>query len=104
MRSRWDILRNSWLAGVVGLILVSAGAASAQPGTLKVKKVIVAEYWAWYLTSDSQVYGFCNFSPTVVKWNVGGRKIIDGSGGYNEFRVLDDEGYIRCSRIDGTVN
>ena len=74
----------------------------AQNTGLSVKKVIVAEYYSWFLASDSQVYGYCN-SQNVIPWPIGGRKAIDGSGAYNEFRVLDDQGYIWSSRIDGTV-
>jgi hypothetical protein len=86
--------------------LGSAGdrTAAPDPGRLTVKKVIVCEYRTWYIASDGNVYGYNNASPTVVKFPIGGRKAVDGSGAFNEFRVLDDQGYIWKSKIDYTTN
>jgi len=91
--------------GLLGLVtLLPATRLAAQHPELSVRKVITAEYWAWYLASDGKIYGFCSGSPHAIPWNLDGRKAIDGSAAYNEFRVLDDQGYIWSSRIDGTTN
>jgi hypothetical protein len=82
--------------------LLFANCLTAQNTNLTVKKVIVAEYYCWFLASDEQVYEYCN-SQLVIPWPIGGRKAIDGSGGFNKFRVLDDQGYIWSSRVDGTI-
>src|SRR5438132_720653 len=92
-------LAVTWLTGRSG--------ALAQPPlspTLRVEKVIVCEYRVWYIASDSNIYGWNNGSRTVVKFPIGGRKTVDGDGAFNEFRVLDDQGYIWSSRIDYTAN
>ncbi len=81
--------------------LLFAHPLTAQNTNLTVKKVIVAEYYSWFLASDGQVYGYCN-SQRVIPWPIGGRKAVDGSGGFNKFRVLDDQGFIWSSRVDGT--
>jgi alpha-tubulin suppressor-like RCC1 family protein len=93
------ILNLTWLTGTSG--------ALAQPPlspSLRVEKVIVCEYRVWYIASDSNIYGWNNGSRTVVKFPIGGRKAVDGDGAFNEFRVLDDQGYIWSSRIDFSAN
>jgi len=78
-------------------------AATGGTGGLTVKKVIVCEYRTWYIASDGNVYGFNNFSPKVMQFPIGGRKAIDGAGAFNEFRILDDQGYIWQSVIDFNI-
>src|SRR5882757_3555866 len=65
-----------------------------------VKKVVAAEYRVWYIRNDSTIYGYNNGSPYPVPFPIGGRKVIMGAGGFNVFRVLDDEGYLWSSKID----
>lgn len=82
-------------------ITVNAAATSSTPvSKLTVKKVICSEYRTWYIASDGNIYAFFNFSPTVVQHPIGGRKAVDGVGAFNEFRVLDDQGYIWRSVVD----
>ena len=82
----------------------SSGSSGSTVGSLTVKKVIVCEYRTWYIASDGNIYGFNNFSPTVMHFSIGGRTAIDGAGAFNEFRILDDQGYIWSSVIDFTTN
>ncbi|HEY8969926.1 MAG TPA: hypothetical protein VIM64_12560, partial [Puia sp.] len=69
-----------------------------------VKKVIVAEYRVWYIGSDGVVYGYNNGSLRPVPFLIGGRKAVTGAGGFNVFRVIDDEGYLWSSQINYTTN
>jgi len=85
-------------------ITVTVNAATSGTGSLTVQKVIVCEYRTWYIASDGNVYGFNNFSPKVMQFSIGGRKAVDGAGAFNEFRILDDQGYIWSSLIDFTTN
>src|SRR5882762_9056752 len=69
---------------------------------LTVKKVIVTEYHAFYIASDNNVYSYLGGHSQAIAFPIGGRKVVDGSGAFNEFRVLDDQGYIWKSRVDLT--
>jgi len=70
-----------------------------------VKKVIACEYRTWYIANDGNVYAFNAGSKNAVKFALGtGRTAVDGAGAFNEFRVLDDQGYIWSSKIDYTTN
>src|ERR1700722_17097836 len=74
------------------------------PGGLYVKKVITCEYRVWYLASDNNLYTWNNGSLLVQQFPIGGRQAVDGAGAFNEFRVIDDQGYIWTSKIDFTTN
>jgi len=70
----------------------------------EIRKVIPAEYRAWYIRNDSTVWGYNNASPYPVLFPIGGRKAVTGAGGFNYFRVLDDHGYLWTSKTDYTTN
>jgi alpha-tubulin suppressor-like RCC1 family protein len=93
-----------WIATFLtpALTLLFSSSLFAQNTDLTVKKVIVAEYYSWFLASDGQVYGYC-LSQKVIPWPIGGRKAIDGTGGFNYFRVVDDQGFVWSSTTDGTT-
>lgn len=62
-----------------------------------VTKVAVAEYRTGYLYSDSNFYSFYN--GAFIKFNFGGRKIVDVTTGFNLLLALDDEGSVWTSRL-----
>ncbi|MHA4809671.1 PKD domain-containing protein [Flavitalea flava] len=78
--------------------------AHSQTAGLTVKKVILCEYRTFYIASDGKIYSFNAGSPKVVQIPINGRTAIDGAGGFNKFRVLDDQGYIWNSAQDLTTN
>lgn len=81
-----------------------AGVASTPPPSpTAINKVIVAEYKTWYIRNDSLIYSYNNGSAFPVQWPIGGRKAVTGAGGFNIFRVIDDQGYIWTSRTDFTT-
>jgi len=69
-----------------------------------VKKVVVAEYKVWYVGSDGVVYGYNNGSLRLVPFPTGNKKIVSGAGGFNVFRVLDEDGYLWSSQTNFTTN
>jgi len=73
------------------------------PPTHKIGKVIPAEYRAWYIMDDGTVWAYNNASNYPVQFPIA-RKAVTGSGGFNYFRVIDDEGYVWTSKIDYTTN
>jgi endoglucanase len=77
---------------------------SNNSGATWIKKVVVTEYRTWYIRNDSTVYAFNNGSRNPVVFPIGGRKAIMGVGGFNVFRVLDDQGFLWTSKIDYTTN
>ena len=79
-------------------------AASTPNGPFYVKKVIVCEYRIWYIRNDSTIYGYNNGSRHPVPFPIGGRKAVTAAGGFNVFRVIDDQGYLWTSKIDYTTN
>jgi hypothetical protein len=74
------------------------------PSSHKIWKVIPSEYRAWYIRDDSTIWGYNNGSPYPVRFPIANRKAVSGAGGFNYFRVIDDQGYIWTSRIDYTTN
>jgi hypothetical protein len=66
--------------------------------------VVLAEYKTWYITSDSSIYSFNNWSRNPVIYPIGGRKAVMGVGGFNFFRIIDDQGYVWTSKIDLSTN
>ena len=69
-----------------------------------ITKVVVAEYRTWYIDNNQVVWAYNNAAPLPVQFPIGGRKAVDGVGGFNYFRILDDQGYIWTSKIDYTTN
>ncbi|OJW59208.1 MAG: hypothetical protein BGO55_19055 [Sphingobacteriales bacterium 50-39] len=84
-----------------------ATVCSASPqGTdhVYVKKVVVAEYRVWYIGSDGVVYGYNNGSLRPVPFPIGSKRAVTGAGGFNVFRVIDEDGYLWSSQINYTTN
>ena len=85
--------------------LIAGGPAFSQDAEhVYVKKVIVAEYRVWYLGSDGLVYGYNNGSVRPVPFPIGGKRAVTGAGGFNVFRVLDEDGYLWTSQTNYTTN
>jgi len=74
------------------------------PQNRKIWQVIPAEYRAWYILDDSTIWGWNNGSAYPVRFPLAYRKAVVGSGGFNYFRAIDDEGYVWTSKIDYTTN
>jgi len=68
------------------------------------KQVVVAEYRTWYITQDGKVWAYNNNSPLPVQFPIGGLKADTGAGGFNYFRILDEQGYVWTSKTDYTTN
>ncbi|MBN8855025.1 MAG: hypothetical protein BGO55_03870 [Sphingobacteriales bacterium 50-39] len=69
-----------------------------------IKQVVVAEYRAWYITRDGSIWAYNNASALPVQFPIGGLKADTGAGGFNYFRIIDEQGYVWNSKIDLTVN
>ena len=69
-----------------------------------IKQVVVAEYRSWYITQDGKIWSWNNSSALPVQFPIGGMKADTGAGGFNYFRILDEQGYVWTSKIDLTVN
>jgi|GEM_PF-294801 len=83
-------------------ITVNPAVSVPASGPLPIKKVIVCEYRVFYIGSDNNVYGW-NGGGALKVFPIGGNKVVDGDGAFNQFRVLDDKGYIWSSRVDWTL-
>jgi hypothetical protein len=68
------------------------------------KQVVVAEYRTWYITQDGKVWAYNNNSAVPVQFPIGGLKADTGAGGFNYFRILDEQGYVWTSKTDYTTN
>jgi alpha-tubulin suppressor-like RCC1 family protein len=95
-----------WNIAFLALLLAASSKCFAQevPPGVYVKKVVVAEYRVWYIGNDGVIYGYNNGSLHPVPFPIGGKKVITGVGGFNVFRVIDEEGYIWSSQIGYTTN
>jgi len=72
--------------------------------SLTVKKVICTEYHAFYLASDGQVYAYMGGASKPVPFPIAaGRTIKDASGAFNEWKGIDDQGYVWSNRVDLTT-
>ncbi|HVU56516.1 MAG TPA: carbohydrate-binding protein [Puia sp.] len=69
-----------------------------------IKQVVVAEYRTWYITQDGKIWAYNNNSALPVQFPIGGLKADTGVGGFNYFRIIDEQGYVWTSKIDLTVN
>jgi hypothetical protein len=87
---------------ILSCILLWFIGLSVQSQSLTVKKVIITEYHTWYIASDNNVYSFLGGNAKPIAFPIGGRSAVDGAGGFNVFRVLDDQGYIWTSLTDLT--
>lgn len=79
-------------------------ARASHPASHKIWKVIPTEYRVWFIRDDSTIWGYNNASPLPVRFPIAGRKAVTGTGGFNYFRVLDDQGYVWTSKTDYTTN
>jgi len=68
-----------------------------------VKQVVVAEYRTWYITQDGKIWAYNNRSSLPVQFNIGGLKADTGAGGFNYFRILDEQGYVWTSQTDPSL-
>jgi hypothetical protein len=68
------------------------------------KQVVVAEYRTWYITGDGKIWAYNNNSALPVQFPIGGLKADTGAGGFNYFRIIDEQGYVWTSKIDYTTN
>jgi len=68
------------------------------------KQVVVSEYQAWYITQDGKIWKWNNSSTYPVQFPIGGLKADTGAGGFNYFRIIDEQGYVWSSKTDLTVN
>jgi hypothetical protein len=64
-----------------------------------IKQVVVAEYRTWYITNDGKIWAYNDNSKLPVQCPIGGMKADTGAGGFNYFRILDQNGYIWTSQI-----
>jgi len=69
-----------------------------------IKQVVVSEYQAWYITQDGKIWKWNNGSTYPVQFPIGGLKADTGAGGFNYFRIIDEQGYVWTSKTDLTVN
>ena len=69
-----------------------------------IKQVVISEYHAWYITQDGKIWNWNNSSTYPVQFPIGGLKADTGAGGFNYFRIIDEQGYVWSSKIDLTVN
>ncbi|HEY8967670.1 MAG TPA: hypothetical protein VIM64_01220, partial [Puia sp.] len=58
------------------------------------KQVVVAEYRTWYITQDGKIWAYTNANPLPSQYPIGGLKADTGAGGFNYFRILDEQGYV----------
>jgi hypothetical protein len=88
-------------------VLVTVKAAVVIPPPVgppyMIKKVVAAEYRTWYITNDGKVYAYNNNSKLPVQFVIGGMKADTGAGGFNYFRIIDEQGFIWNSQIDWTT-
>jgi hypothetical protein len=105
MRKKKLMHKYGKISFLYALCLAAGTAALAQEAPhVFVKKVIVAEYKVWYLGSDGTVYGYNNGSVRLVPFPNGNKRIVAGAGGFNIFRVLDEDGYLWTSQTNYTTN
>jgi hypothetical protein len=68
------------------------------------KQVVVAEYRTWYITQDGKIWAYNLGSTLPIQFPIGGMKADTGAGGFNYFRIIDEQGYIWSSKVDWTTN
>jgi len=90
-----------FLISALCLLTMLTGKAQA-PGVMK--QVVVAEYRTWYITQDGKIWAYNNSSALPVQFPIGGLKADTGAGGFNYFRIIDEQGYVWTSKIDYTTN
>ncbi|HEY8970419.1 MAG TPA: carbohydrate-binding protein [Puia sp.] len=73
------------------LLIIMAGKAQ---NSSVMKQVVVAEYRTWYITQDGKIWAYSNNSALPVQFPIGGLKADTGAGGFNYFRILDEQGYV----------
>lgn len=79
------------------------------PGLLRAQtivKPIDAEYRSGFICSDGTLRAFNNGSSSVVvfPFQGGATSWVDGAGGFNSFRMIDNLGKIWTNRNDNTTN
>jgi len=83
------------------LVLFFAGKAQ---NPKVIKQVVISEYRTWYITQDGKIWAYNDASTLPVQFPIGGLKADTGAGGFNYFRIIDEQGYVWTSKIDLTVN
>ena len=76
---------------------------AAQSSTV-IKQVVVSEYKAWYIAQDGKIWSYGSTGTLPVQVPLGGLKADTGAGGFNYFRIIDEQGYVWTSNIDLTKN
>ncbi|HWB94887.1 MAG TPA: hypothetical protein VG605_23695 [Puia sp.] len=79
---------------LMGVFCRSVQAQEARP---RIRKVAVAEYRTGYLYDDGSFWSFEN--TRMIRYEAGGRKIVDVCSGFNLLLALDDEGYVWTTRL-----
>ncbi|HVU58059.1 MAG TPA: hypothetical protein VHD83_23520 [Puia sp.] len=98
------MLKNKqWPVLLLASLLAGSPSFSQDGEPVYVKKVFVAEYKVWYLGSDGKVYGYIDGHARPIPYPTGNKKIVAGAGGFNLFRVLDEDGYLWSSRPNNTL-
>lgn len=93
------MLKNKhWPILLLASLIAGSPSFSQDAEHVYVKKVFVAEYKVWYLGSDGKVYGYIEGHPRPIPYSTGHKKIVAGAGGFNYFRVLDEDGYLWSSQ------
>jgi len=90
------------LSTLAGLLLLFFVGKAQNPKVIK--QVVISEYRTWYITQDGKIWAYNNLSALPVQWPIGGLKADTGAGGFNYFRIIDEQGYVWTSKIDLTVN
>lgn len=82
------------------LFLFGAGAGFAvfaADSPLVIRKVAIAEYRTGYLYSNGGFYSF--ESGRFIRYNYGGRRIVDCCAGFNLLLALDDQGFVWTTQL-----
>ena len=80
-----------FFTSILCLLIILAGKAQ---NSSVMKQVVVAEYFTWYITQDGKIWAYNNNSALPVQFPIGGLKADTGAGGFNYFRILDEQGYV----------
>jgi hypothetical protein len=89
---------NQSATGTATVNVVVNAAAPPSSGANTIVKVACTEYQAAWLYSDGtcRTFAFNNASGHVefTPFQIGGRKAVDASTGFNRITILDDQGYV----------